>query len=377
MKNKDITKRYRFRFVINIIIAAFIVCVLESLLILNTGRLQSFLGLGGNAHDQSFSAEAVLAYLIIGVLLFTLIFYLLQKKSLDYLARLTEGVHDIAEGDLETKIPVTGDDEFSDMAEQLNSLQEELKTLLKKEREAEQSKTDLITNIAHDLRTPLTSIIGYLDLLSGPAGERLSPEQRSKYLKIACTKSARLEQLISDLFDFTKLSYGRITMKVGYVNIVELLGQLLEEAWPAFREKGLSYEFKSNVDALEISGDGALLARLFDNLIGNAIKYGADGKKVVVRLRADEENDLVEVKVINFGFLISEEDLPLIFNKFYRADRARSSETGGTGLGLAIAKDIAEMHGGSISAASDLNGTVFTVRLKIHFHKEREHFKRA
>ena len=118
----------------------------------------------------------------------------------------------------------------------------------------------------------------------------------------------------------------------------------------------------------------ALLARLFDNLIGNAIKYGADGKRVVlVQIRAEEE--VVSVSVTNYGFVIPAEELPLIFNKFYRVEQSRSSSTGGTGLGLAIAKEIVEMHGGSIGVSSDLNGTVFTVKLQVHFDINKEHFE--
>lgn len=124
--------------------------------------------------------------------------------------------------------------------------------------------------------------------------------------------------------------------------------------------------------AKTITADGALLARLFDNLIGNAIKYGADGKRVLVQIRAEEE--VVSVSVTNYGFVIPAEELPLIFNKFYRVEQSRSSSTGGTGLGLAIAKEIVEMHGGSIGVSSDLNGTVFTVKLQVHFDINKEHF---
>ena len=371
MKN-DIAKRYRTRFIINLIIAAFITCLIESLLIFNIGRL--ILVFGANTEDNRL---AVLFCVFSAVILFCVIFYLLQLRSINYITDLSHAMEDLAEGNLDTKVRVEGDDEFSQMAENLNNLGEDLKKLLEVEREAEKSKTDLITNIAHDLRTPLTSIIGYLELLSGKNSAYLSDDQRQKYLRIAYNKSRRLEQLINDLFDFTKLSYGKITMKVSYVDIVKLLEQLLEEAYPSFQEKGLSYELKTNVPSLEIAADGGLIARLFDNLIGNAIKYGAEGKKVIVRVNAEIPNDVVEVKVINFGFVIDEKDLPLIFDKFYRADRARSTQTGGTGLGLAIARDIVNMHGGTITAASDLNGTVFTVRLKIHFDKAREQIKRA
>ena len=364
----------------NIIIAACAVCAVESLLIFNMGRLVNFLmgvpeeaGLGPYTH----SSGAVFLYLVSALVLFAVLFYVLQRRSLHYLTRLAEGVEEIAKGHLDTRLPVYGDDEFTEMAENINRMTAQLQELLKLERESEQAKTDLITNIAHDLKTPLTSIIGYLELLSGKNSFRLPQELRDKYLSIAVNKSRRLQQLITDLFDFTKLSYGKITMKVSYVDIVKLIEQLLEEAYPNFVQQNLSYELRSNVNALEIAADGTLIARLFDNLIGNAIKYGAEGKKVIVRINAEPENDAVEVQVINFGYVIPEKDVPYLFDKFYRVDQARSTQTGGTGLGLAIAKDIVQMHGGSIAVRSDLGGTVFTVRLKIHFDKTAENLTRA
>ena len=357
---------------INILAAAFITCLVESLLIFNIGRLMSVFGAGGD-----ISEAAALLYVFSAVMIFAIVFYLMQRRSIRYISEISDAMDDLARGNFDRKVEIRGNDEFSKMAENLNDLGEDLKHLLEIEREAEKSKTDLITNIAHDLRTPLTSIIGYLELLSGKASDVMNDSQKKKYLTIAFNKSKRLEQLINDLFDFTKLSYGKMTMKVGYVDIVKLLEQLLEEAYPNFVEKGLSYEMRTNVPSLEITADGGLIARLFDNLIGNAIKYGADGKKVIVRVNAEIPEDAVEVKVINYGFTIDDKDLPFIFNKFYRADKARSTQTGGTGLGLAIARDIVNMHGGSITAKSDLNGTVFTVRLKIHFDKNNENIKRA
>ncbi|MDO4960291.1 MAG: HAMP domain-containing sensor histidine kinase [Eubacteriales bacterium] len=372
MKSNTNAKTYKTRFIINIIAAAFITCIIESLLIFNIGRLISVFGM-----TSELSEVTVLLCVFSAILIFCLIFYLMQRSSINYIAELSDAMNEIADGNLDKKVEIRGNDEFSQMAVNLNELGEDLKKLLEIEREAEKSKTDLITNIAHDLRTPLTSIIGYLELLSGKNSDILNDSQKKKYLIIAYNKSKRLEQLINDLFDFTKLSYGKMNMKVGYVDIVKLLEQLLEEAYPNFAEKGLSYEMRTNVPALEIAADGGLLARLFDNLIGNAIKYGADGKKVIVTVNAEIPEDAVEVKVINYGFIIDDKDLPLIFNKFYRADKARSTQTGGTGLGLAIAKDIVNMHGGSISAKSDLDGTVFTVRLKIHFDKKNENIRRA
>ena len=235
--------------------------------------------------------------------------------------------------------------------------------------------------MAHDLRTPLTSIIGYLELLSGKV--EIPAEMQKKYIDIAYAKSKRLEKLIEDLFGFTKMNYGKVAMHVSKVDIVKLLSQLLEEFYPSFKDKNLSYELQSNVPGKVITADGNLLARLFDdeskidrvigNLINNAIKYGADGKRVLVQIHAEEE--VVTVSVTNYGYVIPADELPLLFNKFYRVEQSRSTNTGGTGLGLAIAKNIVDMHGGTIQVTSDLNGTVFTVRLRTNFDINRENFQ--
>ena len=216
----------------------------------------------------------------------------------------------------------------------------------------------------------MTSIIGYLELLSGSTN--LTSEMKEKYIDITYKKAKRLEKLIEDLFGFTKLNYGKVSMKVSQVDIVKLLSQLLEEFYPNFMDKNLSYELQSNVPAKMINADGNLLARLFDNLINNAIKYGAEGKRILVKIHATES--IVTVSVTNYGYVIPKEELPLLFEKFYRVEQSRSSNTGGTGLGLAIAKNIVDMHGGMIGVTSDLKGTVFTVRLQVDFDINKENF---
>ena len=312
----------------------------------------------------------VLLYLILGILLFSVTFMILQEPYIRYISRISEAVQNISEGNLNTVIDVIGDDEFSSMAANLNHMAADIKKLMEKERESERTKNELITNVAHDLRTPLTSIIGYLELLAG--NQQVPADMQHKYIEIAYGKSRRLQKLIEDLFGFTKLNCGKIAMHVGQIDIVKLLGQLVEEAYPNFVEKGLSYDLQSNVPAKIINADGNLLARLFENLIGNAIKYGADGKRVLVKIHA--EGETVTVSVTNYGYVIPADELPLIFNKFYRVEQSRSSSTGGTGLGLAIAKEIVDMHGGTISVASNLNGTVFTVKLQVDFDVDKENF---
>ena len=366
---------YRFRVLTHIVYSAIITCLVEVFLITNLSMVARYIQQSGKVSALvHFILEqhlaVVILYVLVGIVIFSVTFMILEEPGIRYLGRISDAVQSISQGNLNTEVDVTGDDEFSAMAANLNKMSSDIRKLMDKEREAERTKNELITNVAHDLRTPLTSIIGYLELLAG--NTQIPQEMQHKYIEIAYSKSRRLEKLIEDLFGFTKLNYGKIAMHIGQIDIVKLLEQLLEEAYPNFEEKNLSYDLQSNVPAKIISADGNLLARLFDNLIGNAIKYGADGKRVLVKIHGEE--DTVTVSLTNFGRVIPADELPLLFNKFYRVEQSRSATTGGTGLGLAIAKEIVDMHGGTIRVASDLNGTVFTVKLQVHFDIEKEQF---
>lgn len=374
MKN-SLNGRYHTRVVVNIIYSTVVACMLMVFLVTNLSMIGQYAAERGMENSLVLlfyrpGTMIVLLYVLLGIGVFSVSFLLLQSRSMRYISRISSAMREIAEGDLNITLDVEGDDEFADMAENLNNMVEELRQLMDKERESERTKNELITNVAHDLRTPLTSIIGYLELLSGPV--KLNEEMQKKYLDITYKKSKRLQKLIEDLFGFTKLNYGKISMKVSKVDIVKLLSQMLEEFYPNFMEKNLAYELQSNVTAKVITADGNLLARLFDNLINNAIKYGSEGKKIIVKV--DATDTVVTVSVTNFGYVIPKEELPLLFEKFYRVEQSRSVNTGGTGLGLAIAKNIVDMHGGTIGVTSDLNGTVFTVKLKVDFDINRENF---
>lgn len=374
MKN-DMSRRFHTRVITNIIYSTIFACLVDLFLVTNLTMLGEYAveqGKEGSLQTVFYHPDSIiiLLYVLGGIATFSVTFLLLQRKSMNYITRLSSAIQNISEGDLNTVVEVIGDDEFSAMAANLNKMVADIRQLMDKEREAERTKSELITNVAHDLRTPLTSIIGYLELLSGPAS--LTPEMKKKYLDITYTKAKRLEKLIEDLFGFTKLNYGKVSMKVSKVDIVKLLSQLLEEFYPNFMDKNLAYELQSDVPAKTISADGNLLARLFDNLINNAIKYGAEGKKILVKIQSGES--IVTVSVTNYGYVIPKDELPLLFEKFYRVEQSRSTNTGGTGLGLAIAKNIVDMHGGTIGVTSDLNGTVFTVRLQVDFDINKEHF---
>lgn len=371
----DLSRRYHTRVVTSVIYSAVVTCLIEIFLVTNLSMLAGYAEQSewDNALlTMVYSSDTVivLGYVLLGIVIFSVTFLMLQEKSIGYIGHISDAMQNISEGDLNTTIEVVGDDEFSSMAENLNKMAADIRRLMDKEREAERTKNELITNVAHDLRTPLTSIIGYLELLS--AKNMLPPEMQHKYIDIAYTKAKRLEKLIEDLFGFTKLNYGKISMHVSKVDIIKLLSQLLEESYPSFADKNLSYELQSNVPAKVITADGNLLARLFDNLINNAIKYGADGKRVIVKVHAGEGT--VRVSVTNYGYVIPADELPQVFDKFYRVEQSRSTHTGGTGLGLAIVKNIVDMHGGTINVKSDLNGTVFTVTLRVDFDINKENF---
>ena len=374
MKN-DINHRFHTRVIANIFYSAIVTVLIEIFLVTNVSLIASYMRSSqkDNAFLEmltSFDVVVIIIYVVFGIGIFAVTFLLLQEKSMRYIGRISDAMQRISEGDLNITVDLEGDDEFSVMAASLNKMVEDLRDLMDKEREAERTKNELITNIAHDLRTPLTSIIGYLELLSKDGV--IDQELQKKYIGIAYVKTKRLEKLIEDLFGFTKLNYGKISMNVSKVDVIKLLSQLLEEFYPSFMDKNLSYELQSNVPVQIVSADANLLARLFDNLINNAIKYGADGKRILVKVHGSEE--LVSIQVVNYGYVIPEEELPLIFNKFYRVEQSRSTNTGGTGLGLAISKSIVDMHGGTIHVSSDLSGTVFTVKLKTNFDVNKENF---
>ena len=366
---------YLMQVLIHVGISALFTAVIECFLVLNIGSYTNYLVQMGNDSPlvQRFafvSTVSILLFVLVGILIFTIIFLFLQRKTAKDIETLARGVKQISAGDFHTEIAISGEGELAHIAESIRLMEEELSAHIEKERENEQSKTDLITNIAHDLRTPLTSILGYLDLLRN---NQMVPEEMKKhYIEIVYNKALRLQKLIEELFGFTKLSYGKLNMNISTLDLVQLLSQLVEESYPNFEKNNLAYDFSANVKSLLIEGDGDLLARLFDNLISNAIKYGAEGKRVLIRLR--KEKEAVSVQVLNFGYVIPEKELPLLFDKFYRVEYSRSLSTGGTGLGLAIVKNIVDMHHGNITVQSDMGGTRFTVTLPLKYTEEAKSF---
>ncbi len=355
MKN-SIFKSFRFEIVLYSILS-----LLYMLLTIALLHIGIYIILGKSFQELSGASATIITMLtiVVGIILFITYFLLLTKKFICYIKEMIDGINQISQGNFNNRIEINNEDEFALLAVKLNQMADDIKEIMENERRSEYAKNELITSVAHDLRTPLTSIIGYLDLVSS---KELPQETQRKYIDIAYNKSKRLEKLIEDLFTYTKFNFGEVKADYTEVDMVKLINQLVDEFYPSFSEYNLEYEFCSKYNSAIIKADGNLLARAFANLISNAIKYGREGKNIIIELVKEKQG--IVITVTNFGDVIPKEDLKRIFQRFYRVETSRSSETGGSGLGLAIAQSIIEMHKGKISAKSDENGTVFTVELK-------------
>ncbi|MGY1423402.1 HAMP domain-containing sensor histidine kinase [Bacillus cereus] len=309
-------------------------------------------------NSRAFGDVPMLLFLLSVILLSILFFFFLTKPYLKYFNELSNGIHHLANGDFTKKIHILSNDEFGNIAREINIASEKLKEAVERGDFAESSKNQLVVNLAHDLRTPLTSVLGYLDLIL--KDEHLTKEQITQFSTIAFTKSKRLESLIDELFEITRMNYGMLKLDKKGIDISELLIQIDEELYPLYEKHHI--EARLNIEPhLHINGDGELLARVFENLLTNAIRYGDTGKFIDMNGYIDSGE--VVVQVMNYGESIPEEDLPYLFDMLYTGDKARAKQKGGTGLGLFIAKNIVEQHNGTISVESNAIRTIFEVRL--------------
>lgn len=314
---------------------------------------------GMRIHKSVFTVMVCL-FIFLALFFFILYFLLLMRKFSSYLEEITGGIKRLATGEFRTRIEVRQSNELTEIASSFNKMAGDLERIVREERQNEKVKNELITSVAHDLRTPLTSVIGYLELV---AEKNLEPETREHYVSVAYRKARRLQKLIDDLFSYTKYGAGELQMNTSSIDSVKIMEQLMEEFYPNIQENQLEIEMVKKTEYAMVEGDGMLLARAFANLLGNAIKYGRDGKNLKIIMETVDMQ--VKIHIINFGEVIPPEALPFIFERFYRVDASRTEKQGGTGLGLAIAKNIIERHKGTITVKSDLEGTEFLVSLPL------------
>ncbi|MCM3001159.1 ATP-binding protein [Paenibacillus cellulositrophicus] len=275
-----------------------------------------------------------------------------------YLEEISYGLAEIAKGHFDYEIPVRENHELGRIADSINQMSAQLNRSIQEERNAEKTKNDLITGVSHDLRTPLTSILGFLEIIDK---DRYADEVELRYyMNIAYEKSLSLKKLIDDLFEYTRINNG-MPLHLRKLDVTGLIRQLAEEFVPSLEQANMTLQIHAPEQPVIIQADGDHLVRAYENLISNAIKYGSSGKYIDVYI--EKEEAFVRIRVCNYGEPIPKRDLPYIFERFYRVEQSRSKATGGTGLGLAITKSIIDVHGGDISVESSTNQTVFETRL--------------
>lgn len=286
----------------------------------------------------------IVLYAYIGIVL-AVIIYKFISKYVNSINEVYNSLDLILKENNETiKLP----SEVNEFTEKLNDIKNDYITSKNNAKEAEQKKNDLIMYMAHDLKTPLTSIIGYLTLLNDE--KNISKELQEKYIKIALDKSLRVEELTNQFFDITRYNLHSMPINKTELNITYLLKQLIDECYPMLEKNNLKCVLNAP-DKVNYLGDGDKLARAFGNLLKNAISYSY--KDTVIEINVTEELDKLYITFRNKGAKIPDYKLEKIFEKFYRGDESRTSSTGGAGLGLAITKEIIELHSGKISVKND------------------------
>ena len=291
----------------------------------------------------------------------TIITYHFFQKPLRYLDEVVKASEQLAQPNNK---PIVLSDAIKNVQDELNLVREQALRNAMAAKEAEQRKNDLVVYLAHDLKTPLTSVIGYLTLLRDEP--QISPELRAKYTGIAFDKAERLETLINEFFDITRFNLTKLTLEPESINLTRMLEQITFEFNSVLAEKNLCWNQRLAPN-IRIVCDPDKLERVFDNLIRNAVNYSYPDTPILITM--EQSGSHITVRIENHGKTIPPEKLSRIFEQFFRLDSSRSSSTGGSGLGLAIAKEIVELHKGTISAQSANEHIIFTVTLPLDCQK--------
>ena len=302
---------------------------------------------------KRFENYYILLIPILWFFMILIIIYIYWKKTVGYIDDVAVASEALVQSDDEDiRLPK----ELREIEDKMNQIKRTARQHEREAKEAERRKNALVVNIAHDIRTPLSSVIGYLSLLS--EAPDIPAEQRIKYTGITLEKALRLEQLVEEFFEITRFNLSSIILNYGKINLPYMLQQIADEFYPM-----LSPQNKQTVvrapDGLVLWGDADKLSRVFNNIMKNAIAYSYSNS--IIDITAFEQAENTVIQFTNTGDPIPPQKLETIFERFFRINMARSSETGGAGLGLAIAKEIVNAHGGTIAAQSDESKTTFTV----------------
>lgn len=278
------------------------------------------------------------------IAMFLLLLRIVLNLFTGYFDIVSQGIDALLKEDAEIRLP----SEMLALERKLNSVKQALEQRTVQARQAEQRKNDLVMYLAHDIRTPLTSIIGYLNLIE--EAPDMPAEQKAKYVHITLDKAYRLEKMVNEFFEITRYNLQQITLSKENIDLYYMLVQLTDELSPVLAENGNTVMLKAD-ENLKVCGDPDKLARVFNNVLKNAAAYSYPNTEIVID--AEDKGGFIVITFRNKGNPIPEEKLATIFERFYRLDEARIFNTGGAGLGLAIAKEIVSLHGGTIAAKSE------------------------
>lgn len=301
---------------------------------------------------------------------FVVYWRLMRRYHQMQLRHVISELHYIASGHFSHRIRFTLDGQMQRVVESVNALVDSTINAMEEERRIERSKDELITNVSHDIRTPLTSIIGYLGLIED--GQCRSVEDMKKYTHTAFVKSKQMKSLVDDLFEYTKVRQPDVPLDIRRLDLCAMLEQMGAGFELEGEKKGMEIVVDVPDKPVYMEADGEKLARVFGNLLSNALKYGHGGRHIWLSVR-QVTPDEVEVRIENDGEPIPADSVPKLFDRFYRAESSRSRETGGSGLGLAIVQSIVERHHGTIRIESDESRTSFVMRFPTRCEKHSSH----
>lgn len=308
-----------------------------------------------NVYTHIFRNNSILWLLIAIAGAFFTLFMVMLRWFTRYFNEINQGIDALLK---EGKEPIRLAPELSAVEQKLNTVHGTLRSRAEEITKEQQRKNDLVMYLAHDIKTPLTSVIGYLSLLDETP--EMPVELKAKYTHITLEKAYRLEELVNEFFEITRYNLQTIELHKEQVDLYYLLVQLVDEFYPQASSRKITVELDAE-ETLSVFGDPDKLARVFNNLLKNAIAYSDSA--TTIQIQGKQMENQVVVRIINHGQTIPQEQLNQIFGKFYRLDEARSTNTGGAGLGLSIAKEIITLHQGTIEVQSQEGTTEFTVQL--------------
>ncbi|MBT8820479.1 sensor histidine kinase [Lactobacillus delbrueckii subsp. bulgaricus] len=320
--------------------------------------LKKTMTIGPGYHIWSWERIGIILMGIADVIV--LYWRLIRRYHQMQLRHIISELHYIANGHFDHRISFSVNNDMQKVIDSINSLVDSTVGAINEEKAIEQSKDELITNVSHDIRTPLTSIIGYLGLLKN--GAVTSQEDMLKYINIAYDKAEQMKSLANDLFEYTTLKSTKTKLNVTPINIKGMMEQVAAGFELEAEKKGIAFSVKARPDDLIVNVDVEKLVRVYNNLISNALKYAAGASRInlVANLINHEQ---VELRVENNGEPIPKDKLKKIFDRFYRVESSRNTKTGGTGLGLSIVQGAVELHGGTIRCESNKDWTSFMILL--------------